>query len=70
MGNSQSKANFPFALHSLQHNLHKFLDNIEQRIENKNSSFGKTVLQLLYQIFEEMTLLVHKWLWKKKKINK
>ena len=33
-------------LRDLTHDLQMFLDNIELRIENKNSSLGKTVLQL------------------------
>ena len=46
-------------LRNLTRNLHTFLDNIDLRIENKNSSLGKTVLQLWSQICEQLTILVH-----------
>ena len=44
-----------------------FLDNIELRIENKNWSLGKTVLQFWSQICEQMAKLVHKMTLKKKR---
>ena len=33
------------ALRNLQHKLHLFLENIEPRTENKNSSLGKAVFK-------------------------
>ena len=47
-----------------------FLDNIELRIENTNSSVGKTVLQLWSQICEQMAKLVSKMTLKKEKKKK
>ena len=43
-----------------------FLDNIELRIEHKNASLGKTVLQLWSPICRQIAKLVYKMTLKKK----